>query len=76
MSLNGADAEERLEALAHVHSTLQAALDSLAAIRPNGRDYNAGELEAALAVHASRCERVRLVQVEIDAELEGLGVAW
>lgn len=74
--LNGADTEARLEALAGVRSALQAALDSLAAIRPNGRDYAAGELEAAVAVHASRCERVRLVQAEIDAELDGLGIAW
>jgi len=76
MTLHGTDTEERLEALAHVASTLQAALASLASIRPNGRDYATADLDAALAAHASRLERVGAVKAEIEAEIEALGVAW
>ena len=73
--LNGTSRESLLEQMTDASHALSAALQALQSASPHGRDYYPQGKEAirkASREHASRYERVRSVQREIDQIAEAL----
>lgn len=51
---------------------LRNALEKLSEVSPNGRDYQGGDINAAMREHGDRCNKIRQVLAEIETIAESL----
>ena len=70
--LTGTMPSDLLEDYIQAKRHLQDALTALTGVYPHGRDYQGGDINAAMREHADRCNKVRQVIAEIETIAESL----
>lgn len=71
-SLSGTKPSELLEDYFKVLHSLREALNSLHGVYPHGRDYQHGDINAAMREHADRCMKIRQVIAEVETLAEAV----
>ena len=71
-ALTGTAREDLQRDYLNAKRKLDEALEALSGVWPHGRDYQTGDINAAMREHAERCKRLRSVQAEIEIIAESL----
>ena len=70
--LTGTMPSDLLEDYLKVKRALQQAAEKMSGVWPHGRDYQGGDINAAMREHADRCLRLKQIIAEIDTIAESL----
>lgn len=71
-TLTGTVREDLLKDYFEAKQALNYAAEKLSSVWPHGRDYQGGDINAAMREHADRCAKIRQVIAEIDVIAESL----
>lgn len=70
--LTGTDPKDLLRDYLDAKLSLDYALTKMTAVWPHGRDYQGGDINAAMREHGDRCNKIRQVIAEIETIAESL----
>lgn len=70
--LTGTMQDDLLKDYLDAKQALNYALEKLSGVWPHGRDYQGGDINAAMREHADRCNKIRQVTAEIEVIAESL----
>lgn len=71
-TLSGTNRSDLLGDYLEAKRALQQALEKMSGVWPHGRDYQRGDINAAMREHADRCKAIRQVIAEIETIAEAL----
>lgn len=71
-TLTGTNREDLLNDYLTAKKAMLDAVSAMSGIWPNARDYQGGDINAAMREHAARCASIRQVIAEIDVIAESL----
>ena len=70
--LSGTLPSDLLESYMTARRALEEAIKAISAVWPHARDYQGGDIRAAMHEHAERCRRMRQVSAELETIAEGI----